>query len=442
MKTFAKNKIKFVLSTSISFVLLGHAFPASGLVNAPGTNRLDIEMSPEARESLKASTKTKVPSATMRIVEDGQAGDSVEVKVGTRGQSSLKKFPRKNMSVKPTTKEAGKLKVAGIKSKELILSAGPEDALLIKNLISYRLMNAAKVPTLETRLAEVVINNQSQGLYMITASPASHVLKANPEADVILRRRYNDAVEVKKARKDSKEDPNVYVSALTDLHVNLTQLKGEQLLESLTSRMDLEQYMRWTAVNFLLKNGDYSDEVFFVGSKKEGKVFFSIFPWDLDDTFAEGSHFAKIPGSANFRQDERINNQMIFSFESRLDQAISENSVLLEMYFDVMEQVAQELSGDRIDAIIGDVQSQLAPYLKDADILENGKLDSAKQAHDPAAVRVDLELKKAFLKERLAMIKAEIAEIKQDPRDRSERFGVFAKKIGLFIMGKAGQFAK
>ena len=52
--------------------------------------------------------------------------------------------------------------------------------------------------------------------------------------------------------------------------------------------IDLDIYMKWLAFNFFIRNGDYTDEVYFYMDPATGK--YRIIPWDYDDIFASGPH--------------------------------------------------------------------------------------------------------------------------------------------------------
>lgn len=424
----------------LATVLTFSAIHVNALVSASGTSRIEIRMSAEQMLLLGKKEKTKVDDATLQVFEDGQASEITEVSIGTRGQTSIK-FPRKNFNIETLKNQEdgdkrADLKIGHIDGKDLILSAGAQDPLLIKNMLAYRLLSAVNVPTLETGYTEVIINDKSQGLYMVTKSPVEHLLKKDNGVDIVLRRRYNDFIELKKAKKTlSENDVKAYTDSLNDLHQNLTKLSGEELLAALEKRMDLDTYMRWLAVNFLIKNSDYSDEVFFTGQRNaDGEIYFKIFPWDLDDSFGKKMHLAIVPFGPNSGQKQRSEKQMLYNFESRLDQAISKDKVLLNKYFSVVAAVTSELTDEKINHVFNSVQRHLEPYLQDSDVLANGALDEAKKAHDSGSAIANINDKRVLVKQRLLQIQSELKEIEQQGTDRSQKFNPVSKKLGYKIM--------
>jgi spore coat protein CotH len=249
---------------------------------------------------------------------------------------------------------------------------------------------------------------------------------------------------LKKANKKlSQADIALYQTRLNETFNILKNLKGEKLLAALSERMNLDHYMRWLAVNYLIQNGDYSDEVFFFGVKDaQGQIKFDIMPWDMDDSFQKRMHLAFIPGEFNAGQEARSQRQMLYSFESQLDQAISQDSVLLKKYFETLDQVTQELSAQKITAIVDQVMAELYPYLNDSDILAAGALDESKAPHDADAVFKDAALKQETLKSRLAMMQKEIQVIKSENIDRAEAINHIEQKMGHFILKVTAHFAK
>lgn len=111
---------------------------------------------------------------------------------------------------------------------------------------------------------------------------------------------------------------------------------GDALLEGLKRRMDLDGYLRWIALMSLLENGDYVDEVWFVGTtvREPGGVevpWFQVVGWDPDDLFSECHHagrFAIVDPHG-----------LLYCAESVLDHAIFADPVIYARYVEVLEEV-------------------------------------------------------------------------------------------------------
>jgi spore coat protein H len=388
-------------------------------VNTPGSYRIEITMDQGAREALKADKKTEVTGVNMKVYKEGLLADEENVELSSRGQSSIK-FARKNFSVKVNKDEAGekkKLKVGGVKSSHLVMPASPEDVLFVKNEIGYSLLKAIGIHSLKTQFAEVEINGASQGLYMVTENQTENLMK-DQDAEVVFRRRYNDALEVKDARKDlSLEKIAEYQQTLRDVHKSIRELSGDELIARLEKNLNLKNYLKWLAFNYIVKNGDYTDEVYFYGktNPETKEIVFDISPWDMDDSFSEKMHLSGFPTGPNWHMTEASQKQMLYNYESRIDRKVASDEKLLRLYFSAMEEVVTTLSQDNVLAGIGkNVLTELNPYLDDADVKENGKLDVAQIAHSRSAVEDDVQLKMAKIKLRMQMIKDELAVIKAE----------------------------
>jgi hypothetical protein len=141
----------------------------------------------------------------------------------------------------------------------------------------------------EFRMVELVINHQTQGVYLLVEKPQTALDLDNTHTRMIIRRR-NDAQgsapELKYAVGDDAQALAVYESVISEAQ----GLAGDDLLEWLDQAMDLDQYLRWIALMSLLESGDFIDEVYFMSTDITGpgasvEDYFSISTWDQDDIF-------------------------------------------------------------------------------------------------------------------------------------------------------------
>jgi len=406
---------------------------AQALISDKGSNRVEIQMSNVDLNHILSSEKSESDEATVRIFKDGQLVQEARIGVQNRGQTSLREFARKNLSIKIDKSDLNdnehvkKLKIGEVKSKKLILSAGPEDTLLIKNQIGYALLKKIGLTSLENDYAELLLNGKSYGLYMVTDNPGDYMIKEK-EADVVFRRRYNDDIELKDAKKSlSDSDILEAQQQLTRIHKKITKLTGQRFIEEISAQLNLKNYMKWMALNYILKNGDYVDEVYFYGKKQaHGQMYFDISPWDLDDTFSDKMHLAQVPTFPNNSMQEESAKQLIYNYEGRIDLAIARDPVLLEMYFQNMEEVVQQLSKDVVDAEFAKISDKVAVYMMDRDVQKNGQLDVSKQSNEPFVILEDLNAKKNFINARIQSIKSELEKIKMEsPENRKLRLNAF-----------------
>lgn len=388
-------------------------------VSGPNTYRVEITMTEAQRESLKSKDKTEVAQANVKVYSHGQITDEEKVSVSSRGQSSLRKFARKNLSVKALKEVDGekkKIKVGHIKSKNLIMSSSPADMLFIKNMIGYNLLKEIGIHSLKTQLAEVLLNGESQGLYMITENQADILMKEQV-ADIVIRRRYNDDLEVKEVKKGlTDSDVLKYQATLKAIHKSIREMSGDKLIATLEKNLNLKNYLKWLAFNYIIANGDYSDEVYFFGQKKSnGDIYFDISPWDLDDSFSEKMHLSGFVTGPNYQVSDESKKQLIFNYESRIDRKVAGDAKLLRMYFEAMDEVVTTLSqNDVLSKIEQTVLADLNPYLDDEDILKNGLLDAIQQPHTRSGIEEQVMRKIEKTKARIQEIKDEIEVIKTE----------------------------
>lgn len=388
-------------------------------VNTKGSYRIEITMDQNGREALKADEKTEVSGVNMKIYKEGKLTDDEQVEVSTRGQSSIK-FPRKNFSVKVEKEENGekkKIKVGEVKSKNFVMSAGAMDTLFIKNSIGYALLKSIGIHSLKTQFAEVKINGSSQGLYMLTENQTDNLMK-DQDAEIVLRRRYNDVLELKDAKKELSEAQILkYQQTLKSVHKSIREMHGEQLIATLEKNLNLKNYLKWLAFNYIIKNGDYSDEVYFFGktNPQTGEIVFDVSPWDMDDSFSEKMHLSGFPTGPNWKMTGNSNKQMIYNYESRIDRKVAGDEKLLRMYFEAMAEVVETLSqGSTLFEIQEKILSDLNPYLDDADIQVNGLQDEGQARHSRAAIEDEVKVKMAKIYLRMSDIKTELNAIKTE----------------------------
>ena len=125
--------------------------------------------------------------------------------------------------------------------------------------------------------------------------------------------------------------------------------------------------MKWLAFNFIVKNGDYTDEVYFCIDPNVDE--FKFIPWDYDDIFA----FAPHEGMAI--KKDAIGDKFIFSSEDKLDQKIANDSYLYSIYISTFEEVLELLSEKILKSIFETTYAELLSYIQKNEILQMVKHD-------------------------------------------------------------------
>ena len=163
-----------------------------------------------------------------------------------------------------------------------------------------------------------------------------------------------------------------YLSNYKQLYRSLDKDTGEGLYKILSEYIDLEGYMKWLAFNFLVRNGDYADEVFFYIDPEIEK--YRIIPWDYDDIFAISPHEGKE------QRNKILGDKLIFSSEDLLDQKIAADPYLYEGYLKRFKEVLDKLSPELLKNVIENSYAELYPFYSDEEIISNSKFDYYKDA--------------------------------------------------------------
>ena len=91
----------------------------------------------------------------------------------------------------------------------------------------------------------------------------------------MLRRGYNHSVRAYYSGPD-KYDPQIYLSRFKKIYSDIAGYSGQQLYDTLSARMDLEQYFTKLGIDLLLKNGDCTDELFLYTKIRNNKEIFGL----------------------------------------------------------------------------------------------------------------------------------------------------------------------
>ena len=321
----------------------------------------------------------------LKISNDGVERPEIGITFKTRGQSSIK-APRKNFSFKVVDKEGRKLVAGTAKGSELLFTSMWQDLGYISNKIGYRFMSYSGLAPHPVEYGELLINGETNGLYLITKSMKDIATK-DLDSPLVIRRRYFGQYEVAAYKSKNSSYTEIQLSdryrQLMDLVSDNRKYLGnsDEFYKALGEYIDLDQYFAWLASNYLLKNGDYADEVFFYAETKSAKslsdVKFKILPWDLDDLFKDQMHWQNFhPGNIQAVLRNRPTKDLIYNYETDLDRALMRNAYTRKMYrAKIAEMLAGPLSEKSIRETIEATRQEITPYLT-KDILAASAKDS------------------------------------------------------------------
>lgn len=208
-----------------------------------------------------------------------------------------------------------------------------------------------------------------------------------------------------------------YMNRFNEIYNLLTDYQGDELYNKLSSRLDMQQYFRKMGMDYLLMNGDYTDEIYFYSTVLQGDIQFMIIPWDYDDIFQNHPHevgvswgIGKIFGNRSYptQQDiyDEIGDKLIFSIEDDLDYVIAKDSLLYLAYEGVFTALINELNSSIFEDLFYTIKQELTPYYADPEIVAQSRFDA--DSTNLELWRANLEHKQMLLEERLVQIKNQL----------------------------------
>jgi hypothetical protein len=181
--------------------------------------------------------------------------------------------------------------------------------------------------------------------------------------------------------------------------------------------MDLEQYFTKLSIDLLIKNGDYTDEIFFYTKIRDQKEIFGIFPWDYDDIFADQPHeignwwaTGAIFGSREYNSMDDIiadvGSKLLFSIEDDLDYKIAKDSFLYQEYLKILRAVMEKIDLATIDKIFDYTFEHIGPFYSNASIVAQSRYDVDETNY--SLFTANLAAKRQFVKDRRTWIIQEL----------------------------------
>lgn len=259
------------------------------------------------------------------------------------------------------------------------------DYTYIENRLSHLFLSEAGLWSLKTFFTEIMLNNNPQGIYMFVEDPVEYSFKKG--ADIIIRRYYNHVIAKAEINSSPGKSLNFYTEKFNHLYELIAIYSGKQLYDSLNHHMNMQNYMRKMAVDMVLANGDYTDEVFFYSVPDENNnIIFDFIPWDYDDIFsilphevgrswAVGQVFG--PREYNTAQDiqDELNGRLIFSIEDDIDYIISKDDYLYEKYLENLDEILQKYDTLFVQNSFDLLYKELIPFYEKTHVIEQSAYD-------------------------------------------------------------------
>ncbi len=289
---------------------------------------------------------------------NGRSDTLVNAEVNLHGEHGVQ-FARKSLEIDLGSKH--RLFNHPDVVEEFFILALEEDSGYVHYYMGASFLQAAGLWHNHFEYIEVYLNDTYEGLYLFTEKTQNSARKAYNNVASVLRRDYNWGFYEKYCNERyAAYCPQLHRAArhtyeLTDLYT------GALLRDSLMAIMRLDNYCRWLALNTLLQNGDYLDEVFFIALALPGDTsfVFDIAGWDYEELF--------VPPHDNLK----IDNSLVYCGQDSLDATIARDSVLYAFFEDNFRSLMTEVVTDAlIDSIQQEIERIVLPQFQRAMVVK------------------------------------------------------------------------
>lgn len=325
---------------------------------------MEFDMSPRLFQKIKVARgqELNLENTVLRF-----NGDTVTVNDGhLHGQSTLY-LERKSFTIETEKK----IRVCeGCEALgDFYLVSLSMDRNYFHNRLSFDLLRSLGLFHLQYHYSEVRINGESQGIYLILQRPQDWALKIIGSPYIVRRGNTEHLIDRERSQKDlSKELKRTYHDQFLSIYKLIYQYSGEELYKKLNEVMYLDDYMRWLAFNYIIKCGDYSDELYFYADPETKR--FRIVPWDYDDIFMIHPH------EGLSQRNSRIDpSSMVFSSEDRLDVKIANDPYLYGLYVKHLSSVFEEISKESLEKVLENIYTDLSPLFESSSIMKAASKD-------------------------------------------------------------------
>ena len=213
---------------------------------------------------------------------------------------------------------------------------------------------------------ELRLDGETRGVYLMLEKPDEALEKEQARPELIVRRRFDPDgsppdvhLPAGASLADPELEPYRQLLGLSAAH------SGESLVQALEERIDLEGYLRLVALQSLLGNGDWVDEVFFSAHQAATGGKISVrhrgTTWDMDDLFSdchhEGRHAMSDPHG------------LLYCAEGDLEKGILSDPSVHGRYVDVLEElIVERLTEERLAEALGRTAEDLLGFFDNPEV--------------------------------------------------------------------------
>jgi hypothetical protein len=271
------------------------------------------------------------------------------------------------------------------KYEEFKLLAMVYDYTYIENSTAVGLFKEVDLWPVYSFFTEVRLNDHTQGLYHFIEDPVEYFIEQK-NASFVVRRGYDHVVKAYSINPVNQKNTDEYINRLDKIYSNLPRYSGRQMYDTLSAYIDLEQYFTKLSIDMLVKNGDYSDEVFFYSKIKDDREVLGVFPWDYDDIFADQPHEIGrdwAPGTIFGHREywsmddiiADVGSKLLYSIEDDLDYKIAKDSFLYQEYLKTLRSVIEKIDLAAIDKVFDYTFNHIGPFYANDSIVAQSRYD-------------------------------------------------------------------
>jgi len=302
------------------------------------------------------------------------------------------------------------------KFEEFKLLAMVYDYTYIENSTAVGLFKEVGLWPVYSFFTEVRLNGHTQGLYHFIEDPVEYFIEQK-NASFVVRRGYDHIVKAYSVSPYYQQNTEEYINRLNKIYSKLPEYSGRQIYDTLSNYIDLEQYFAKLSIDMLIKNGDYTDEIFFYSKNMNGREVLGIFPWDYDDVFADQPHeigrtwaTGSVFGQRDYYSIDDViadvGSKLLFSIEDDLDYTIAKDDVLYQEYLKTLRSVIGKIDQAAIDKIFDHTFDHIGSFYSSDSIVEQSKHDADETNYDLFVTNI--AEKRQMLKDRRNWIVSEL----------------------------------
>jgi len=317
-------------------------------------------------DSIHVSRQEKFTMTPESVMVNGRQSTGGEIKL--HGSSSMI-FRRKSFNVKLPEKMPFFNGKDTVNLRHFFAISLNMDRDYIRNEIALEVLSRFDIRIPEHFYARLDLNDSTEGIYMIFNPPAEYALK-ECNTRMVIRRGYNSMIDDFYTRHMSPYSEKLIKDRFTYIYDNLLpNYHGKSLGRKLDNILEMKSYYDWLAFNYLFRNGDYTDEVYFYWDQDQKK--FDIVPWDFDDLL----HLE--PHEGEKKKESVIGDKLLYSSEDKLDQAIANTPAIYSDYLNEFNSFLERFSPDDLKEVLEKVYRRVLPYFLDENLVEQSKFDKS-----------------------------------------------------------------